>query len=114
MNCLRVLLACLLLALAPLRAYAAMDCCPGSAAPSDLHAAHAMHAHDGPPAAGDHAEPDCAGPGCVQHCAGLSALMPVLAPAATPLPSRLAPDVDATRPASLAAHAPERPPRPAA
>jgi hypothetical protein len=114
MNSLRVLVACLLLALAPLRAYAALDCCPEAAAPTDFHAAHAAQAHDGTPAEGAHDGPDCAGPGCVQHCAGLAAMLPVVGPAATPLPSDPAPDVDVTRPASLARHAPERPPRPAA
>ena len=52
--------------------------------------------------------------GCVQHCVGLTALVPVFISAATPLPSTLAPDVDRTRPASLSARTPERPPRPVA
>jgi len=109
MNWMRVLLACLLLAVAPLAAYATPACCPSTKAAQDH--GHASHA---PAPSADHGAAhagDCGDLACALHCAGV----PVLALELGVLPTI---GVDALPVASPLGHfpaapsrAPDRPPR---
>lgn len=112
MDWIRVIIACLLLVAAPLRVYAASDCCPPQAMTGGHdHAAHATHAHGDPAPQGVDGEDGCAKPGCVQHCATPAAAMPAVATAPAPLRPALSLDSGSSPPPSAPDGAPERPPR---
>ncbi len=114
MNCLRIIVACLLLAVAPLRAYAMFaGCCPPDPTP---HANHAHGQHSATQA--DHAHESvaqdddaCAKTACAVHCAGATALLldASAAPASHAAPWDGEPGLQ--RPPAVPLRAPEKPPR---
>lgn len=110
MNRLLVLLACLLLAAAPLRGHAPSDCCP----PDRSAAHHAHHAHGAPidpQAQADDDDEACTRLACALHCAGASALAGTQHPSLPAATRDWRGDPFHTRPPAVPPLVPERPPR---